>query len=303
MRPRSTARSPHLRRARQLAKVRAVSEREEAEAERDDFWLRIAAMWLAHREQMWAPTRVVSEWLVDRLDPQAGQTILDLAAGTGETGFLVAERLGERGRLISSDSSPHMVEAARSVAGELGVRNVDFRVLDATRLDLEDASVDGVVCRWGYMLMDDPLEALRETRRVLRRRGRLVFSTWAAAEHNPWMTLSGRVMVERGLLEPRDPGGPSIFYLGDRSRIRGFVKNAGFSRPEIEDVALRYRFADRDDFWRFVSELQGPIALAIQELGDDERAAVRGAVEERIGPFETDAGIGLPGLALNVATD
>ena len=42
--------------------------------------------------------------------------------------------------------------------------------MDAERMDLDDDSVDGVLCRWGYMLMSDPATALAETRRVLRRR-------------------------------------------------------------------------------------------------------------------------------------
>ena len=45
--------------------------------------------------------------------------------------------------------------------------------MDAEKMDLEDDSVDGVICRWGYMLMADPAAALAETRRVLRDGGRL----------------------------------------------------------------------------------------------------------------------------------
>src|SRR5919197_5745152 len=85
-----------------------------------ELWERMAPIWERGRELTWRCTRPVSEWLVQSLDPRPGQTILDLAAGTGETGFLVAERLGPEGRLISSDFSPQMVGAAERVAKELG---------------------------------------------------------------------------------------------------------------------------------------------------------------------------------------
>jgi ubiquinone/menaquinone biosynthesis C-methylase UbiE len=49
-------------------------------------------------------------------------------------------------------------------------------------MDLEEDSVDAVVCGWGYMLMADPAAALRETRRVLRASGRLAFAAWATPE-------------------------------------------------------------------------------------------------------------------------
>ena len=74
-----------------------------------------------------------------------------------------------RGRLITTDFSPAMLAAARRRGAELGVANVDYRVMDAERIELDDDSVDGVLCRFGYMLMADPAAALAETRRVLAR--------------------------------------------------------------------------------------------------------------------------------------
>ena len=99
-----------------------------------DQWQELAPRWERGRELLWESTRQVSEWLVDRLDPQPGQTILDVAAGTGETGFLAAKRLGDGGKLISSDLSPNMVDAAARVAAELGVANAEFRTFDAQRM-------------------------------------------------------------------------------------------------------------------------------------------------------------------------
>jgi cyclopropane fatty-acyl-phospholipid synthase-like methyltransferase len=55
----------------------------------------MANHWEPGRAVLWETTRPVSEWLVDRLAPQPGQTILELAVGAGETGFLAAARLGE----------------------------------------------------------------------------------------------------------------------------------------------------------------------------------------------------------------
>ncbi len=94
----------------------------------------------------------MSHWLVHRLAPQQGQTILELSAGLGETGFLAAPLLGLRGLLISSDREPGMVEAAARLGSERGVANAEFRRLEAERIQLPDASVDGVLSRFGYIL-------------------------------------------------------------------------------------------------------------------------------------------------------
>ena len=83
--------------------------------------------------------------------------------------------------MIYTDFSPAMVDAAR----RRGTPGVEHRVLDMQAIDLPDASVDGVICRYGYMLVPDPALAMRETRRVLRPGGRVALATWAAGEAQP----------------------------------------------------------------------------------------------------------------------
>ena len=115
----------------------------------------MAAGWDRERSWMWEASRAVSEEMLKALGPEPGQTILELAAGTGETGFAAARAIGPDGRLISTDFAPEMVAAARRASERLGLANVEHREMDAERMDLDDDSVDGVLCRWGYMLMAD----------------------------------------------------------------------------------------------------------------------------------------------------
>src|SRR3954464_6052168 len=157
------------------------------------------------RERVAAP---ITGWLVRALAPGPGDVVLDLAAGQGDVGFAVAPLLGETGRLISSDFSTAMLEIARRRADALGLTNVEFRELDAEALDIEDDCVDGVVCRWGYMLMPNPSVALTETRRVLRPGGRLAFAVWGSGDRNPWVTVAGRILVAHGHIPPPVPGEP-----------------------------------------------------------------------------------------------
>jgi SAM-dependent methyltransferase len=262
-------------------------------------WEAMAPRWERGRELRWRATRSVSEWLVARLAPRPGEVVLDLAAGTGETGFLAAPALLPGGWLITSDREPGMVESAERVAAGLGVKNTEFRVLDADALDLPDASVDGVINRFGYILRGDPPPALSEIRRVLRPSGRLVFSVWAARERNSWMTVPVDAMVERGHLEPRSEAEVRLSARRNSESIRSLVAAAGFGEAEIEEMPVAYRFADADELWFFVSELRGPVALALAELPDSERDAVRAEIEARA--TRTSGGFELGGVSLNVA--
>ncbi|MET0762139.1 MAG: methyltransferase domain-containing protein, partial [Thermoleophilaceae bacterium] len=136
----------------------------------------IAPGWERWRARIEETTTPVREWMLREQAPRTGDTVLELAAGAGDTGFEAASIVGERGRLISTDFSPAMVEVARRRGAELGLRNVDHRVIDAERIELDTDSVDGVLCQSGYMLMADPAAALSETRRVLRPGGRVALS-------------------------------------------------------------------------------------------------------------------------------
>ena len=118
-------------------------------------WNAVATGWYTQREVIWESSRPVSEWMIRRLDPQSGHTVLELAAGLGDTGLKTAHLVGSSGRVIITDFAPEMVAAARRRAEEMGVENAQFRTLDAERMDLETNSVDGVLCRWAYMLMID----------------------------------------------------------------------------------------------------------------------------------------------------
>jgi SAM-dependent methyltransferase len=258
-------------------------------------WAALATQWERGQALLWRSTSHVSEWLVDHVDPQPGETILEVAAGLGETGFLALDRVKPDGRLISSDRSAEMVGAARRVAAARTIEGVEFRVLDSERLQLPAASVDVALCRFGYVLRGHPPKALAELARVLRPGGRIGFAVWADHWQSPWMTIPRSVLVERGHLPP-DCRRPEPW---DEQRITALVTAVGLTPTAIEELPASYRFADADELWFYASELLGPVAAAIGALGEDERAAVRAEIERRT-PRSATGGYELGGRSLNV---
>jgi ubiquinone/menaquinone biosynthesis C-methylase UbiE len=253
-------------------------------------WGEMANGWEDRRDWMMTFTGLVNSWLVEKADPQPGQNFLDIATGTGDLGIAVAERVGDDGHVISSDFSPEMVDAARRNGLVRGMANVEYRVMDAEAMELGDNSVDGVVCRWGYMLMADPATALKETRRVLRDDGRLAFAVWTTPDRNPWASVSAMTLVQRGHLPPPEPGAPGIFALGDPGRIRELVTQAGFAEPELEVIEFEFRYADFDDFWDTLVRIAGPLARVLNALPDDERLATRAAIMHSVEPYRNPDG-------------
>lgn len=262
-------------------------------------WDAVATGWYTQREEIWESSRSVSEWMIRWLDPQPGDTILELAAGLGDTGLRAARLVGETGRVIITDFAPEMVAVARRRAEELGVENAKFQVLNAERMDLETDSVDGVLCRWAYMLMIDPAAAFAETRRVLRPGGRLAFSVWADRERNPMLSLAGRILVELGYVPPPDPEAPGPFFMADTGRIRELVVGAGFAEPVIEEVSFRRHFVEQDAYWRFLIETSATTSPVLRSLSPEAQNTVREQVHEAARPFHSGEGYDFPSVCLN----
>jgi ubiquinone/menaquinone biosynthesis C-methylase UbiE len=253
-------------------------------------WAEMAPGWEARHDWLVEATGVVNDWIVAAADPRPGQVFLDVAAGPGDLGHQVAERVGAEGRVISSDFAPEMVDVARRFAEGRGLDNVEHRVLDAERMDLPDDSVDGVVCRFGFMLMADAAAALRETRRVLRAGGALTFAVWSTADRNPWAAMPAMTLVQRGHLALPEPDAPGIFSMGDPGRINELVTSAGFAEAQPDEIAFDFRYADFEDVWDALVRLAGPLARAVTALPDAEREATRSAIKQNVDAYRNPDG-------------
>lgn len=263
-------------------------------------WDEMAPGWDRYRDYMWQTTRHVAEWLVDHVDPRPGDTILDVAGGPGENGFLAASRIGPSGKLIETDFAPDMVAVARRRAEALGLENVETRKLDAEQMDLGDDSVDGIICRWGFMLMLRPEKALSECRRVLKDGRRLALSVWAGPEKNPWVTVTGMTMMQLGYQPGGDPFGPGgMFSMGDQETVRSMLMQAGFTNVETEEMAVDWAQPTFEEDWEFMTQVAGAIAALVKELPEDKVDELKLALRENMKPYETESGISMPGVTIN----
>jgi hypothetical protein len=93
-------------------------------------------------------------------------------------------------------------------------------------------------------------------------------------------------------------GAPGILALGDRARLEALFAQAGFTSLDVEEVAFTWTFDDVDDYWAFVNDAAGALAMVIARLDDDERAAVRAQVADGLAPFRDGGGIAMPATSL-----
>ena len=267
-------------------------------------WEHAATGWGKHAERMRDFGMPVSSWMLDHAGLQPGQRVLELAAGPGDTGFLAAELIRPGGVLLSTDGTENMLEVARARAAQLGIENVEFKRIELEWVDLDTASVDAVLCKWGLMFSVDPEAALREWRRVLRPGGRVALAAWDEPSFNDWATIPTRALVELGHAEPPDPDAPGMFILAAPGRLQELLESAGFMDVVVDSVATPRSFADLDTYVAETEEVSSMFGELLAPLSDAQRAEVVDKIAELSRPYTAaDGSVSFTGRSLVAAAE
>jgi SAM-dependent methyltransferase len=282
----------------------APADPDQLRASTRETWETAAAGWGREAESVRAWGMPVSVAMVDSLGLQPGQRVLELAAGPGDTGFLAAELVRPGGTLISSDGAEPMVEVARARAAHLGIDNVEFRQLELEWIDLETASVDAVLVRWGIMLAVDPPTAAREIRRVLRPGGHAALAVWAARERNPWALIPNQALLELGHAEPPDPEAPGPFSMAQDGLLAEVLEDAGFTDVSVTPVSLERHYAGAQEIVAESANCSPSFSVTYNGLTDDQKAEVAAHMTAAAAPYTAaDGSVMLPGVSLVAHAD
>ncbi len=215
--------------------------------------------------------------------------ILETAAGTG----IVTEALHRAlpdAEIIATDLNPPMLEVA---AARIRSDKVSFEAADAQELRFPDASFDLVVCQFGAMFYPDKVLANAEARRVLRDGGRYLLVIWDAVERNLATMTAGRAVA--ALI----PEGAGRFYervpfrYHDKAQIAADLAAAGFSRVDIETIALQSRAASARD--AAIALVQGtPMRADIEQVAPEKLCEATDAAAKALAQFEGAEGFSAP---------
>ena len=252
-------------------------------------WDGVAQGWENYRERINEQEKPITDRMIDALGVRDGDTILELCAGPGSVGLQVAER-HPIAKVIVTDFAPHMVEASERGAKEKALSNVEVREMDAQSIGLPDASVDGVISRYGLMIPPDRSKVFSEIRRVLKPGRVLTYATWGPIPNNAWMMLSGAPLMARGLFTPPPEGMP----LSSEDENRQTANAAGFANVETAVLDYPMPFENFDEYWDVQTAVGGPVAEAVRKLSTEHQREIHDEVEGYAASFKTDSGYALP---------
>jgi ubiquinone/menaquinone biosynthesis C-methylase UbiE len=161
-----------------------------------------------------------------------GESVLDVACGTGIVARLAWPQVAPMGRVVGLDVNAQMLEVARLASRQQGL-DIDWAEGSVSEIPLDAGEFDVVLCQHGLQYFPDRLTALSEMRRVLERRGRLVLSVWRPIRFNVGHSVFADVLQRRVSNDAAETR-RAPFKLSDRNEVRTLVADAGF-----QDVVIR----------------------------------------------------------------
>ncbi len=186
--------------------------------------------------------RLWKDRFVRRVQPREGETILDMAGGTGDIAF----RLARSGAAITvADINPAMLDVGIERAAKRGIDGLVWSEANAETLQFPDRFFDAYTIAFGIRNVTDIPKALREAHRVLKRGGRffcLEFSTtlWPGFAEI-YDTYSHKIVPKVGKLLARDEDSyryliESIRRFPDMPTFERMIGEAGFIRTRVEPM-------------------------------------------------------------------
>lgn len=236
------------------------------------FWGVEARNWADLMERMSLPIYHV---VLDKTNVGRGTRLLDIGCGTGMAAQLAA-KLGAN--ITGIDAS----EAELAIARER-VPTGDFRCGDMEELPYEDASFDVVTGFSSFQFAEDPVNALRQARRVVKSGGSVAMVAWGRPEDCEFASTLKAVMA---CLPPPPPGAKGTFALSEPGKMEALMKQAGLNPHASGDVSCPFEYPDDETAWKTISS-SGPLVAAIRAVGEE---AIKRAVLTSLVPFQMPGG-------------
>jgi len=278
----------------------------EANAAQIEYWNgRAGSIWTEFQERLDALFAPLTAAALQAAGAAAGERVLDVGCGCGETVLALARSVGHGGRVLGLDISEPMAARARQRIAAEGLGNAEIVIADAAAHSFSGAKTDLLFSRFGVMFFADPVAAFANLRRAMKPAGRLAVAVWRPLAENPWahVPLAAAAPLLPPL-SPPDPLAPGPFAFADADRVHRILSAAGWREIGCtrHDAPMRLSAAGRLDQAAEFATRVGPLARALADAPPELRPQARALVAAALATHDGPDGVSLPGSIWIVTT-
>jgi ubiquinone/menaquinone biosynthesis C-methylase UbiE len=265
-------------------------------------WRETASYWTRHHDTIRTMFLPLTRALIEQARIAPGQSVLDVAGGSGEPSLTIAQAVGPTGFVMCTDAIAEMVAVAEREALARGLKNMQFRQCTADSLPFADESFDVAVSRLGVMFFPDPVAAVREMLRVIKPGGRVALAVWGKSELNPYSYVVTGVVSRYVPAVPVAPDAPDAFRFAEPGKLAGVLKDAG--AIDVTQRVVKFDMAaplSPEEFWDMRSEISESLREKLKTLSSEDRGRLADEVQEAVREFFPDGQMRFPAQMLIVS--
>lgn len=265
-------------------------------------WRETASFWTRHHDTIRTMFLPLTRALIEQARIAPGQSVLDVAGGSGEPSLTIAQAVGPSGFVMCTDAIAEMVAVAEREALERGLKNMQFRQCTADSLPFADESFDVAVSRLGVMFFPDPVAAVREMLRVIKPGGRVALAVWGKSELNPYSYVVTNVVSRYVPAAAVAPDAPDAFRFAEPGKLAGVLKDAG--AIDVTERVVKFDMAaplSPEEFWDMRSEISESLREKLKTLSSEDRGRLADEVQEAVREFFPDGQMRFPAQMLIVS--
>ncbi len=226
--------------------------------------------------------------LIELVNVSEGNSVLDLACGTGVVTKKLRDKVGDLGYVVGADASVSAIKIAKKWNGVKS--NLDFVNIDAERFNFAH-KFDIVTCQYGLFFFPDAQKALKNIRNSLKKTGTLGISVHGQKNKVPFFSnILDAVMEFIPDYVPR--GSPDMDRFGTKNALDNEIRTAGFSKILIKDFTFNYSPGKFDDYWKnYLKYIAKPLKEKLNLLDMSKRKALKQVVKQNTIPYTKKNGI------------
>ena len=216
--------------------------------------------------------------LVELIKLSKGNTVLDLACGTGVVTKEIRNKIGKTGYVIGADTSTTAIKIAKKWNGKKS--NLDFLNADAEKFSFVK-KFDVITCQYALFFFPNAQKALKNMRNNLKKGGKIGISVHGRTQKVPFFS-SILDSVTKFIPDYIPPGTPNLDRFGTKSALRSEISKAGFSKISIKDFIFEYSPGKFDDYWKnYIKYVAKPLREKLNALEYSKRRELKQSVKEK----------------------